>query len=134
MVGKISPEQLLTSLLTQRVEKDENNGEKININYFDEFFFQKVSLKEIKKLFETLNAALPDEAQLKRLGEKMVLEYRANARITQDPLDVLTKDNDKKKMKLLIKNHCRNKLESYKVPVKIKFIESLEHTQRFKKK
>ena len=69
MVGKISPEQLLTLLLTQRVERDENNGEKININYFDEFFFQKVSLKEIKKLFETLNAALPDEAQIKRLGE-----------------------------------------------------------------
>ena len=95
MVSKISSEQLLTSLLRQRVQKDENNGEKININYFDEFFFQKVSLKEIKKLFETLNAALPDEAQLKRLGEKMVLEYRANVRITQDPLDVLTKDNDK---------------------------------------
>ena len=95
MVSKISSEQLLTSLLRQRVQKDENNGEKININYFDEFFFQKVSLKEIKKLFETLNAALPDEAHLKRLGEKMVLEYRVNVRITQDPLDVLTKDNDK---------------------------------------
>ena len=47
--------------------------------------------------------------------------------------EVLTKDNDKKKIKLLIKNHCRSKLESYKVPVKIKFIESLKHTQRFKK-
>ena len=48
--------------------------------------------------------------------------------------EVLTKDNDKKKIKLLIKNYCRSKLESYKVPVKIKFIESLKHTQRFKKK
>lgn len=47
--------------------------------------------------------------------------------------EVLTKDIDKKKIKLLIKNHCRNKLESYKVPVKIKFIEALKYTDRFKK-
>ncbi len=47
---------------------------------------------------------------------------------------ILTNKSDRKKAILEIKNHCRQKLESYKVPVKIKFIESLEHTDRFKKK
>jgi len=47
--------------------------------------------------------------------------------------EVITNYNDKKKIKLLIKSHCKNKLESYKIPVKIKFIETLKHTQRFKK-
>jgi acyl-coenzyme A synthetase/AMP-(fatty) acid ligase len=48
--------------------------------------------------------------------------------------EIITNKSDRKKAKLEIKNHCRYKLESYKVPVKIKFIEALEHTDRFKKR
>jgi long-chain acyl-CoA synthetase len=40
---------------------------------------------------------------------------------------------DKKELKNIIKNHCKTKMQGYKVPVKITFVESDLHSERFKK-
>ena len=47
---------------------------------------------------------------------------------------VLISDNiNKMKIKKLIKEYCSSKLENFKVPVKIKFTEDNQHSERFKK-
>lgn len=46
---------------------------------------------------------------------------------------VLLEGFDPKIEKTLIRNHCRGKLDAYKVPAKINFIESISFSERFKK-
>ena len=50
---------------------------------------------------------------------------------------VLLKELEKKKseidIKKSIKNYCSSKLDKYKVPVKINFVDKIEFTNRFKK-
>tara|TARA_B100002051_G_C16740057_1_gene643701 strand:+ start:1744 stop:3096 length:1353 start_codon:yes stop_codon:yes gene_type:complete len=48
--------------------------------------------------------------------------------------DIVTNHENKKKIKSLVRDYCKSKLDKYKVPVKITFKESIEHTERFKKK
>lgn len=40
---------------------------------------------------------------------------------------------DEREARLLIKNYCREKLERYKIPVKLKFVEVIEYNERYKK-
>ncbi len=40
---------------------------------------------------------------------------------------------DKKEIKRKILNHCKDRLEDYKVPMKVKFVEEVEFGERFKK-
>ncbi|MCK4827902.1 long-chain fatty acid--CoA ligase, partial [bacterium] len=46
----------------------------------------------------------------------------------------LIKQEDKKQIIARIKTYCSSKLQRYKVPVKIKVIEGIQHTERYKKK
>jgi len=41
--------------------------------------------------------------------------------------------DDQKELISLIKQHCRERLQRYKVPVKITFVAESQHTERFKK-
>lgn len=45
----------------------------------------------------------------------------------------LIKDEDQKEVIRRIKKHCREKLQSFKVPVKIQIISETQHSERFKK-
>ncbi|MBU2699189.1 acyl-CoA synthetase (AMP-forming)/AMP-acid ligase II [Sporomusaceae bacterium BoRhaA] len=45
----------------------------------------------------------------------------------------LAKEEDKKQVIYRIKNVCKDKLESFKVPVRIKVVQELQHSARFKK-
>lgn len=40
---------------------------------------------------------------------------------------------DQKDLILLIKQHCRERLQKYKVPVKVRIVTGIQHTERFKK-
>lgn len=46
----------------------------------------------------------------------------------------LIKQEDKKRIIAKIKAHCSSQLQKYKVPVKFKIIEGIQHTERYKKK
>jgi len=43
------------------------------------------------------------------------------------------RDEDPKQLVARIKKHCRERLENYKVPVKVEIVESRQHSKRFKK-
>lgn len=45
----------------------------------------------------------------------------------------LKEDEDHKQFTINLKKHCRERLESFKVPVKVKFVEEKQHGDRFKK-
>ena len=47
---------------------------------------------------------------------------------------VIAPDVDKQTMKKRVRQHCRAKLDAYKVPVKIEFVEQINFGTRFKKK
>ena len=47
---------------------------------------------------------------------------------------VLEADMDKKKAKSFIRKYCKQKLDSYKVPVKFEFVDQTNFSERFKKK
>lgn len=53
------------------------------------------------------------------------------ARIT--PSDELNTPEARKQLVRDIKKHCREKLQNYKVPVKVEFVEGEQHGERFKK-
>jgi acyl-coenzyme A synthetase/AMP-(fatty) acid ligase len=46
---------------------------------------------------------------------------------------VINKDYGSNEIKSIIRNHCRKKLDLYKVPAKINIVESIEFSDRFKK-
>jgi acyl-coenzyme A synthetase/AMP-(fatty) acid ligase len=47
---------------------------------------------------------------------------------------VLEDGVDKKEAKILIRKHCKQKLDSYKIPAKFEFVEQTDFSERFKKK
>ena len=46
---------------------------------------------------------------------------------------VAKKEYNTQEIKLLVRNHCRSKLDAYKVPAKINIVDGLEFSDRFKK-
>jgi acyl-CoA synthetase (AMP-forming)/AMP-acid ligase II len=86
---------------------------------------EKVYPAEVESVIQEIEAV----AEVTVFAEKnMILGNIVCARVT--PADPKT---DPKQLGNDIKKHCRERLEKYKVPVKIDVIEDLQHGDRFKK-
>ncbi|BAI79867.1 AMP-dependent synthetase and ligase [Deferribacter desulfuricans SSM1] len=100
-------------------------------------------LKIIGRSKEIINVGgekvLPQEVEnvILELDEVVdVMVYGESNPITGQTVvaDIVLKDGiDKKEAKKLIRKHCRSKLDNYKVPTKINFVEKISFGDRFKK-
>lgn len=77
---------------------------------------------------ESTISELPNIAEVTVFGEKHPITGNiVSARIR------LLEDEDPKSVKLRVKAHCRERLQGFKVPVKIEIAADVQHSERFKK-
>jgi len=77
---------------------------------------------------ESTISEIPNIAEVTVFGEKHPITGNiVSARIR------LLEEEDPKAVKLRVKNHCRERLRSFMVPVKIEIVTDVQHSERFKK-
>lgn len=85
---------------------------------------EKVYPAEVENVIQQM----PEVSQVTVFGEKNPITGNiVCARIT------LSEEEDPKAFKKKLKKFCREKMQSYKVPVKVKVIDDKQHNERFKK-
>jgi len=84
----------------------------------------------LEKVRERVHATVPDIAEATVYSERHPLIGQIVC-ATVTPLKHA--DTDAKELVTIVKRHCASKLPPFKIPIKIRVVSDVQHTQRFKK-